>query len=111
MKKKECFITVTVESKTSLVSTRTYPSIKEASNTVKYLKEHFKLKPKTKFTIHRLEEKRELFEKLLSEKFTTRGVNSPRELGMFCGFYLMNGIQLLKKKRQQEKQNNQKEGE
>ena len=109
MKKKECFITVTVESKTSLVSTRTCPSVKEAKNTVKYLKGHFKLKQKTKFTIHRLEGERELFEKLLSEKFTTREVNSPRELGMFCGFYLMKGIQLLKKKkRQQEKQNNQK---
>ena len=107
MKKKECFITVTVESKTSLVSTRTYPSVKEARNAVKYFKGHFKLKPKTKFTIHRLEGERELFEKLLSEKFTTRGV-SPRELGMLRGFYLMKGIQLLKKKRQQEKQNNQK---
>jgi hypothetical protein len=108
MKKKECFITVTLESKTSLVSTRTYTSVKEARDAVKYFKGHFKLKPKTKFTIHGLEEERELFEKLLSEKFTTREVNSPRELGMFCGFYLMKGIQLLKKKRQQEKQNNQK---
>ena len=110
MKRKECFVTVTVESKTSLVSTRTCPSVKEAKNAVKYLKGHFKLKPRTKFTIHRLEEERELFGKLLSEKFTTRGVNSPREFWMFCGFYLMKGIQLLlKKKRQQE--NNQKEGE